>query len=531
MLHFACKGGNFEIIKICVKLGFDVNAKTRDSQITPLLLACQYCTLEVVKYLVSHGAHLKHVTLLNEQPFENALYYAVAGGNLEIVDYLLQTKFFDLNERNCEGNTILYTAVQNGKLEVVKLLLQSHGALLHPDYSLLLAASKSSSVEVLNIVITTVNNFNNSLEGSCSIQSPLYYAVLFGMPLDGVIQLLQLGLNPLHLNEDNDTVLHVACTSGHTQVADHVLSKGIISTLDKNALQLAISNGNLELVKVLFKYGAVYCDSLNSLITNHYDICTYLFDSLSNQKDNLLVEACTNGHVDLVDFLLSKGANVNALINDFSPIYHATVNGHDLIVHKLLGAGATTTGTQKKQGKAKKKTHVHNLLNEALAIGSAYMYQTYKSLGVASNSVKTARDMITQLSNAVIDGHYEMSTLLFQELQQKKKLPPHELNSLLVSAIQYGKTYVAKFLLENGANPNHLEEGTHVLAYASSIADIHVLITFGATFTINNKDFKTDILDFSLAQGTSLNCFLYLETVGFNHVHEMDKTAELPMVR
>jgi ankyrin repeat protein len=54
-----------------------------------------------------------------------------------------------------------------------------------------------------------------------------------------------------------------------------------------------------------------------------------------------LHSAAYEGHNDVVELLLAKGANVNAKINDgFTPLYEAASNGQKDVTELLLAKGA-----------------------------------------------------------------------------------------------------------------------------------------------------------------------------------------------
>ena len=56
----------------------------------------------------------------------------------------------------------------------------------------------------------------------------------------------------------------------------------------------------------------------------------------------VLTEACFNGHLDVVTFLIQSGADINALGRNWNPLHAAIENMEVAIVRYLLEAGADT---------------------------------------------------------------------------------------------------------------------------------------------------------------------------------------------
>ena len=53
------------------------------------------------------------------------------------------------------------------------------------------------------------------------------------------------------------------------------------------------------------------------------------------------MEACQEGHVDIVKFLIRKNANIQAVTNTGdSPLTYGAANGHTGIVNLLISCGA-----------------------------------------------------------------------------------------------------------------------------------------------------------------------------------------------
>ena len=122
------------------------------------------------------------------------------------------------------------------------------------------------------------------------------------------------------------TPLIFACFRGHLPIVEYLISKGAdIEAKDKSG---------------------------NSLIhfssTRFLSIVQYLIEKRNIDKDIKgyeerapLHHACNGGHLQIVEYLISKGANIEAKDkNKKTPLHYACYKGHLQIVEYLISKGA-----------------------------------------------------------------------------------------------------------------------------------------------------------------------------------------------
>ncbi len=117
------RASNLEVIKVLVERGAKVNVQLPDqTRSTPLIQAAGKGELEVVDYLLDHGADYKLLTV----PGVGALQVAAGHGYTPVVERLAQAGA-DVNAKNYAGLTVLGSAVK-GKHEETVRWLRAHGA-------------------------------------------------------------------------------------------------------------------------------------------------------------------------------------------------------------------------------------------------------------------------------------------------------------------------------------------------------------------------------------------------------------------
>ncbi|KFB51997.1 AGAP004499-PA-like protein [Anopheles sinensis] len=118
-LWCACVSGKLPVVKCLVLLGSNINALS-DTGSTPLRSACFMTHIDIVQFLVEHGADIKKPNYNGGTCLINSVQ------SVTLCTYLI-SKGADVNARDIQDKTALHYAIQEHRLETAQLLLE-HGA-------------------------------------------------------------------------------------------------------------------------------------------------------------------------------------------------------------------------------------------------------------------------------------------------------------------------------------------------------------------------------------------------------------------
>ena len=288
-LHIAAQTGQVSIVKAMLSHGSQVNLQKSPTDDTPLTKACWHGRLEVIKVLLEHGATLETATGEDQR---TALLRATECGHVHIVDYLVNHTKADIEARDKTSYTALCLAAQRSHHEIVQVLLKA-----------------GANTEAMNS-----GSWTPLSESSCR-------------DLATTKLLLEHGANPNGTpNNEGWTPLHSATHRGLTDITKLLLEHGADPNINNDEdeggyspLNYAAQNKHISTVKTLLQDPRTDID-----LTNR--------DGWSS-----LAEACHHGSLEIVELLISHGANKYARDNlRYTPLTRAAQAGYYPIVCKLL---------------------------------------------------------------------------------------------------------------------------------------------------------------------------------------------------
>ncbi|CAI4227277.1 unnamed protein product [Auanema sp. JU1783] len=200
-----------------------------------------------------------------------------------------------------------------------------------------------------------------------------------------------------------------------------------------------------------------------------------------SNNDTPLTLACSNGHKDMVNILVARGANIEHRDKKgFTPLILAATGGHVGVVHALLTAGANIeaqsertkdtalslacSGGRKEvvevllaHGANKEHRNVSDYTPLSLAASGGYVdiVNMLLNAGAEINSRTGSKLGISPLMLAAMNGHKEATRVLLEKGSDINAQIETNRNTALTLACFQGRTDVVRLLLQHNANVEH----------------------------------------------------------------------------
>ncbi len=354
-LHAAVEHAHLETVQFLLEQGADPNlAKRSDLATFPLHSAARNGRLDIVQMLVDHGAEVNVHNKSGKTPRDFA----------EEIGFSRLTAFFDhITKPEPASQAVTYTEIGErircGDLEWIKRWWENGAPCASKNYSTpLMDACIHGQAEIARYLLETGVKPDS---GSC--WTPLYFMLLYKTSenTEIITTLLEFGADPAIRDAEGLTVAdrwknELPCvplellerleSSGmvlepelkntlalrwavkdrrHEQVENLLIAGADPNRTNvfdmKIPLHVAIEQSDVEMVRILLKYGAK-----------------------PNQKnsfgDAMLHDAAESGNLEIVKMLVEAGAIVNRKTDSGSPIKAALKEGHEDVVDYLIQHGA-----------------------------------------------------------------------------------------------------------------------------------------------------------------------------------------------
>ncbi len=441
-LSIAAHKGHEDIARLLIKHHAGLELSTQKGW-TPLMTATKAGHLNLVRLLLEQKANINH----KSKAGVSALMLAAGNGDTEIAELLVHNGA-SVDEADKDGQTPLIYAEEKGHYEAARLLIRVKAAIDQPDSlgrTPLLIAVQKGQTSLASLLIAngaTIDRADNS--GS----TPLTIACDKNHP--DILKLL-LGSLPNRAAIDartpkNITLLMHAARSGHTEIADILLSHGATINLPANGgwtpLMSAVLAGHKTMVELLISRGAE-------------------IDRGKQDGWTALMIACQIGHAKIVDLLLDKARfSIPQLAK---MIRAASINGHAKVLELLFEKAKTSAIFSKTM----LRFWDSNPAEFAIKNGHADALAVLMKNGIRPDL--SSQTVWQDLMKALDKGNAELlhlaidelpSSLLWSSLSSfgQGTSPVHlHVQQALIHAIRQDRQDIVKLLMKAGAKPDFLD--------------------------------------------------------------------------
>ncbi|XP_067683447.1 serine/threonine-protein phosphatase 6 regulatory ankyrin repeat subunit B-like [Haliotis asinina] len=327
ILHCAACGGSVEVVEYLLSRRIvDINSKGCGG-ITPVQMAAMMKQLEVFLLLVNSGCNLTITDVNND----NVLHHACRGGATGIIEYVLSQDIVDVNGKGKNDLTPVMIAAEKAHKDIFYLLLSKgsdlSGRSVSGDY-ILHCASIGGNVEIIEYLLSQgVDDINS--KGQLGATPVMMAAQKVRREAFGL--LVSRGSDLTVVDENNDSLLHHACSGGCVDIVEYVIS------VSRNDINRRGQHGLTPVMMAAYKGNTL---AFHALAKTQCDM------SLKSDNNlNLFHIACISGNVEIVEYLMSSGADIHSKggEHDRTPVSMAAMKGHRLVFDLLVNEGCCVT--------------------------------------------------------------------------------------------------------------------------------------------------------------------------------------------
>ena len=331
-IHYAAKVADTEILSVLIR-NDAFSLKTNGNYETALHVAASHNRFKFINEFLAHEKSLvvkkdsyflkdyePSVRCINRYGL-TPMFISLMAGNLKCVEALLDAEDLDLEAKDPLGNSIYHTCAEHNNFEALRVFLTKKDLRFeeplfirnNAENSVVHVACMHGNLEIIKIIVSKIFEGFSSLETYITAKNSEGNNCFHIACLKDHFNIVEYFLRDLKINyfldqtdSEYNTPLHQAALHGHLRIVDILLMHGAdLNMKNKDgdtALELSCRKGFFDISK--------------TLIMHHTSIQS--IDSLSGPSterrgENPLHIACHEGAHEVVELLLSKGAQIDVL--------------------------------------------------------------------------------------------------------------------------------------------------------------------------------------------------------------------------
>ena len=323
----------------------------------------------------------------------------------------------------------------------------------------------------------------------------------------------QYSLDPLSVNDDGDTPLHIAALAGREEVAQLLITKfkcpvDIRNKSKETPLHYACRKGHLKVVRMLVSQcnaDVNACDEQNNTPLNkaalngHADVVKCMIDELSCspnikgfENHTILHQACTSGNIELVVILITQYSLDPLSVDDDgdTPLHIAAFAGREQVAQLLITKFKCPVDIRNKR----KQTPLHYACHKGhLKVFRMLMSQCNADVNACDEQNNTP------LNQAALNGHADVVKCMIDEFECSPNTKGYDRRSLLHQACSKEHDLLVKLLIDQYhvsllSADNNGDTPLHISAIFGQSSCFHLLLhNYNAPIYLRNKKGKTAV--------------------------------------